>query len=127
MSEPTEEEQPIEQAQVVEHSTREELAAWVEGLLSQVESVDLSANMHWCSQWWAHTEAVERFSALHAQWLVARDENTMSAWWVSHFDAHAKVLFSVRGPFGECGTSHTDKGFRRTLACEQPPAEWLSE
>ncbi|MEX5271537.1 DUF4913 domain-containing protein [Kocuria sabuli] len=126
MSEPLEEEQPIEQEQVMDHPTREEFAGWVEGLLAQVESVDLSANMHWCSQWWAHPEAVERLSALHAQWILARQENTMSSWWVNHFDAHATVLFSVRGPFAECGTSHVEKGYRRTLVCEPPSAEWFT-
>ncbi|WP_270260660.1 DUF4913 domain-containing protein [Kocuria marina] len=110
--------------ETVDGPTQEEFVTWVEGLVSRLESVDRSANMHWCRQWWAHTEAVERLSALHTQWLIAKEENSMSAWWVDHFDRHASALFARHGPFGECGTKHVAKGVRRTLSIEQPPADW---
>ena len=115
----------------VEHGTdtangpsQEEFVAWVEEFVARLESVDRSANRHWCPQWWAHTEAVDRLAALHTQWLVAMEEHSMSSWWVDHFDRHATVLFSPQGPFGECGTAHVAKGVRRTLTAERPPAEW---
>ena len=56
--------------ETVDGPTQEEFVTWVEGLVSQLESVDRSANMHWCSQWWAHTEAVDRLTA-----------STPSGWW----------------------------------------------
>ena len=108
----------------VEEPTQEEFVTWVEGMVSRLESVDRSANMHWCPQWWAHTEAVDRFKSLYEEWLACQAGGGMSAWWTNHFDRHAAVLFTKRGPFGECGTSHVEKSFRRTLACEQPPTDW---
>lgn len=104
--------------------TQEEFVTWVEAIAAQLESVDRSANMYWCSQWWAHPEAVDRLVALHAQWLIAAQENIMSSWWVDHFDRHAVVLFAKHGPFGECAVAHVEKGARRTITCEQPPPEW---
>ncbi|GGG59835.1 hypothetical protein GCM10011374_23320 [Kocuria dechangensis] len=110
--------------ETVEGPTQEEFVAWVQEFLSRLESVDRSSNRHWCPQWWAHTEAVDRLATLHAQWLVAMEENSMSSWWVDHFDRHAAVLFSPHGPFGDCGTAHVAKGARRTLTTQRPPAEW---
>ncbi len=110
--------------ETVERPTQREFVTWVEEFVSRLESVDRSSNRHWCPQWWAHTEAVDRLSALHTQWLMASEENSLSSWWVDHFDRHASILFSPHGPFGGCGTKHVEKGIRRTLATEQPPAEW---
>ena len=105
--------------------TPDELVDWVEGLVSLLESVDKSSNQFWCSQWWNHSEAVERFKALYEHWLDAQASGGMSSWWVDHFDRHAAVLFAKRGPFGECGTSHSEKTTRRILAAERPPADWV--
>lgn len=104
--------------------TPEDLVDWVEGLASILESVDKAQNQFWCSQWWNHPEAVERLRALYEHWLDAQSSGGMSSWWVDHFDRHAIVLFSKRGPFGECGTKHVERTVRRTLATEQPPAGW---
>ncbi|WP_084442924.1 DUF4913 domain-containing protein [Arthrobacter sp. CAL618] len=104
--------------------TSEELVDWVEGLAAMLESVDRSQNQHWCSQWWNHPEAVDRFRALYEQWLEAQASGGMSSWWIDHFDRHATVLFTKRGPFGECGTTHAEKTARRILATEQPPPDW---
>lgn len=105
--------------------TPEDLIDWVEGLAAVLESVDRAQNQYWCSQWWNHPEAVDRFKGMYDQWLEAQAHGGMSSWWVDHFDRHALVLFAKRGPFGECGsTSHVEKSARRTLATEQPPAGW---
>ncbi|WP_104168910.1 DUF4913 domain-containing protein [Arthrobacter sp. SX1312] len=104
--------------------TPEELVDWVEGLAAMLESVDRSQNQYWCSQWWNHPEAVDRLRGLYEQWLEAQASGGMSSWWIDHFDRHATVLFSKRGPFGECGTTHVDKTARRFLAAEQPPIGW---
>lgn len=104
--------------------TPEELVDWVEGLVALLESVDRSQGMSWCSQWWKHLEAIERFRALFEKWLEAQKEGGMSSWWIDHFDRHATVLFAKRGPFGECGTKHVERTTRRILATEQPPHGW---
>ena len=104
--------------------TPEELVDWVEGLVSILESVDKSTGMAWCSQWWAHPEAVERFRALMEKWLEVQKKGGISSWWTDHFDRHAAVLFAKRGPFGECGTKHAEKGLRRILTTEHPPSDW---
>ncbi|MFC4904180.1 DUF4913 domain-containing protein [Kocuria oceani] len=114
-----------QQTETDELFTPEEFVQWVEQLVSRVESVDMNQAMRWCPQWWAHTEAVDRFKALYQEWLLRQAEGGMSSWWTDHFDRHAAVLFTKRGPFGECGTSHVEKSFRRILACEQPPADWI--
>ena len=113
-----------QQAETGEQFTPEEFVEWVEQLVARVESVDMNQDMRWCPQWWAHTEAVDRFKSLYEEWMVCQAGGGMSAWWTNHFDRHAAVLFTKRGPFGECGTSHVEKSFRRTLACEHPPADW---
>lgn len=110
--------------ETVEGPTQEEFVEWVERLMARVESVDMDQAMRWCPQWWAHTEAVDRFRALYEEWIGCQANGGMSSWWTNHFDRHAAVLFTKRGPFGDCGTSHVEKGFRRTLACEHPPTGW---
>lgn len=102
----------------------DDFIAWVEDTMADLESVDRSANMHWCSQWWAHPEATQRLKALYEEWLDRQTNGGMSSWWVDHFDRHASVLFAKNGPFGECSVSHVERGARRTLECEQPPADW---
>ena len=104
--------------------TPEMLVDWVEHLASLLESVDKSSNQFWCTQWWKHSEAVERLKALHEHFLDAQASGGMSSWWVDHFDRHAAVLFAKRGPFGECGTGHAEKTTRRILATEHPPTDW---
>ncbi|THJ65637.1 DUF4913 domain-containing protein [Arthrobacter echini] len=104
--------------------TPEDLVDWVESLVAILESVDRSQNQYWCFQWWNHPEAVDRLRALYEQWLGAQAEGGMSSWWIDHFDRHATILFAKRGPFGECGTTHTEKTARRILGTEQPPMNW---
>lgn len=113
-----------EQVENAEEFTPEDLVDWVEHLVATLESVDKSVGMSWCPQWWNHPEAVERFRALFEKWAEAQKDGGMSSWWIDHFDRHAVVLFAKRGPFGECGTKHVDKGMRRTLVTEQPPTDW---
>ena len=105
--------------------TPEDFVDWVERLAAILESVDRSQNQYWCSQWWNHAEAVDRFRGLYEQWLEAQAKGGMSSWWVDHFDRHATVLFAKRGLFGGCGTTHKGKTARRVLATVQPPLGWV--
>ena len=104
------------------------LVSWVETLIASVESFDHEGNMHWCPQWWAHPEAVERFRGMHQQYLASapnKDQpyGLLSSWWTDHFDHHAAVLFAKRGPFGECRDGHVDKPRLPTVP---PPADWIA-
>lgn len=112
------------QPEDAEAFTPEELVDWVEHLVAMLESVDRSVGMAWCVQWWNHTEAVERFRALFEKWLEVQKDGGMSSWWTDHFDRHAVILFAKRGPFGECGTKHVEKGARRILVTDRPPSDW---
>lgn len=104
----------------------EDFTAWVLATISAIESVDPDANMHWCTQWWDHPEAVDRLRALHIHQLTAMPTTEdpggfLSSWWVDHWDRHAAVLFSKNGPFGQCRDGHQRK---LALEVEAPPEEW---
>jgi hypothetical protein len=62
--------------------TPEDLVDWVEGLAALLESVDRSQNQYWCSQWWNHSEAVDRLRGLYEQWLEAQANGGMASWWI---------------------------------------------
>ena len=50
--------------------------------------------------WWASTEAMHRIEALWRMWESVRDDPAeLSAWWISHLDAHMNVLLAAGGPF----------------------------
>ncbi|MFR9753946.1 DUF4913 domain-containing protein [Nocardia sp. 004] len=63
--------------------------------------------LSWDSKWWQYPEIVERFAALHAAWehaRVAQSPSAMSTWWVSHLDAHLRVIFdNDTGPMSQAG------------------------
>lgn len=68
-------------------------------MIDDTESVSDTKNERYCCpQWWAHPEAVNRLTALHAAYRQAVADDTMSAWWIQHWDSHARVLFSQHGP-----------------------------
>jgi hypothetical protein len=102
---------------------------WVELMIHDTESVsDTKNERYWCPQWWAHPEAVNRLSALYAAYGQAVTDDTMSAWWVQHWDSHARVLFSHNGPFENCQTRHTfydrSEEYQPRLLTESPPPDW---
>ncbi|SDQ03559.1 DUF4913 domain-containing protein [Arthrobacter crystallopoietes] len=116
-----------------EEPTEEELTQqfvmWVELMIHDAESVpDTNNERYWCPQWWAHPEAVSRLSALHSAYAQAVTDDTLSAWWVQHWDSHTRVLFSQHGPFENCQTRHTfhDRADSYTprLLTEAPPTGW---
>jgi hypothetical protein len=116
-----------------EEPTEEELiqqfVMWVELVIHDTESVsDTKNERYWCPQWWAHPEAVSRLTALRAAYGQAVVDDTMSAWWVQHWDSHARILFSQHGPFENCQTRHTfydrSKEYKPRLLTESPPPDW---
>lgn len=89
-----------------------EVVAWVEKLTRYLESQERDDSM-WCPQWQEHPEAVWRFTALHRELEISFQDDTMSSWWVNHFDRHAPFLFGRTGIFQTCETSHDpDRTFR---------------
>lgn len=89
-----------------------EVVAWVEKLTSYLESPEREDSM-WCPRWQEHPEAVWRLTALHREFEIAFQDDTMSSWWVNHFDRHAPFLFGRTGIFQACETAHDpDRPFR---------------
>lgn len=68
--------------------------------------------------------------ALHEAYKQAVQENTLSAWWVQHWDPHTRVLFSGQGPpFKDCQRRHAflDRAndyTPRLATVAPPPAGW---
>ena len=116
-----------------EEPTEEELiqqfVMWVELMIHDTESVsDTKNERYWCPQWWAHPEAVNRLNGLHAAYGQAVVDDTLSAWWIQHWDSHARILFAQHGPFENCQTRHTfydrSEEYKPRLLTESPPPDW---
>ncbi|MEU8132466.1 DUF4913 domain-containing protein [Streptodolium elevatio] len=59
----------------------------------------------WCPEWWRHTEAVVRFTALWRAFesLALEPEEGISTWWIHHADPHLRALMDPDfGPFALC-------------------------
>jgi hypothetical protein len=83
--------------------------AWVEGYLAPHIARRLGGRTTWCRQWFRHTEAVSRITALWLAWEHLRKDGAtgLSHWWVHHADHHLKILMSVDdGPFSSCDPDH---------------------
>lgn len=107
---------------------------WVTLQLSRVEAYGQVARKPapWCPEWWKHPEVVQR---LHVAWnayvkatkLQAEgDGMAKSAWWVQHWDHHARIIFDEQyGPFRACnataGHLADTKGEPLTLTLQPPP------
>lgn len=113
----------------LEEATKEgsAFAAWVHERLHRLESFD-DRTGGWCSQWWDHPEAVDRFHALWLAYTAAESEGELSGWWVNHWDRQFTFLFSKSGVFSQCADGRhknaTDPDHRQ-LENEAPPATWL--
>jgi len=102
---------------------------WVEAFIHDIEAVTDDENTrYWCPQWWNHPEAVTRLRALYEEYVRAEGENTLSGWFVYHWDAHAKTLFSSTGPFELCREGHhffnRQETYTPRLITEAVPAGW---
>lgn len=114
---------------LTEEELTQQFVMWVELMIHDTESVSDTRNeRYWCPQWWAHPEAVNRLNALYAAYGQAVTDNTVSAWWIQHWDSHTRVLFSQHGPFGNCQTRHTfyerSEGYKPRLVTDAVPPGW---
>lgn len=107
----------------------QEFVDWVEAFIHDVEAVTDDENTrYWCPQWWQHPEAVTRLRALHQEYITAENDNTLSGWFVYHWDAHSKTLFSNTGPFELCRDGHRffnrQEKYTPRLVTEAVPEGW---
>ncbi|MCC3318438.1 DUF4913 domain-containing protein [Nocardia africana] len=79
-----------------------------------------------CPEWFRHRMVALRMHALWREWEKANREDTMSSWWVYHFDAHARALFDAeRGPMHNCTPEkHRTPG---RVNPNQAPAGWFDQ
>jgi hypothetical protein len=85
------------------------LHAWAaEHIAPRVRDTTISSGTdgnRWCSRWWEHWEAVERFTALyysHRELSTSDQPQWLSLYLRDHLDHHLWTLTSPRGPFGGC-------------------------
>jgi hypothetical protein len=99
------------------------LLEWMEGWFLPVAWRYDHRHRHWCVEWWRHRYAIERLRALWVSWeTMYADPESISAWWVYHFDAHWAALTSEAGPFRDCSKEHTDSA--HPLPHTDPPDGW---
>ena len=56
-----------------------------------------------CLEWYRHRMVALRIHALWREWEKANREDTMSSWWIYHYDAHIRAIFDgERGPMYAC-------------------------
>jgi Domain of unknown function (DUF4913) len=60
-------------------------------------------SLNWCPKWYLHAEAISRLTVLWDEFERARNNQSMSDWWLHHLDPHLAVLMSKdNGPFMAC-------------------------
>lgn len=106
---------------------------WVQLQFGRVEAYGQPVRKQapWCPEWWKHPEVVQR---LHVAWrayvkaskLQAEGDGlAKSAWWVQHWDHHARIIFDEQhGPFRACNSAGhlaDNKGEPLTIAPATPP------
>jgi hypothetical protein len=94
-----------EQASAPPEPVFPDAVAWVEDwFLPTFRRKAGGTDSRWCSQWWAHAEALTRFEALWRSWEVLRlDAGTGLATWLrDYLDPQLAHLMSADGPFAQC-------------------------
>jgi len=92
---------------------RKAFLQWVSEQIGSVEAYQqpIGQKPAWCPEWWKHPEVVQR---LYVAWKayqqaverMSEDKGAKSAWWVQHWDHHARVLFDKQqGPFRACNAA----------------------
>ncbi|WP_410872196.1 DUF4913 domain-containing protein [Nocardia sp. A7] len=92
--------------------------------LSQVyrrQVTDISDTV-WCPEWWHHSEAVIRLSALWQAWEHHRLQGGtgISVWFLDHADPHMTKLFDPKGPFKYCSVRNGHKAMLEPLPFKEP-------
>lgn len=110
----------------VELPDLEQVAAWVQThiapMVRKTTTTGEGGGIRWCRQWWHHSEAVDRFTALYLAWqeLSAEDSSTwLSVFLRDHLDPHMATLTSPFGPFYACHPRR-HSGAIEALETDQP-------
>lgn len=82
---------------------------FVEFQVAQVITRTINKEFCWCSEWWKHAEALQRFEHLWHSWEEARvsEEISMLDWW-REFDYHFQMLTAANGTFRFCERGRHD-------------------
>ncbi|MDQ0540781.1 hypothetical protein QF011_003359 [Curtobacterium flaccumfaciens] len=108
---------------------------WVQLQFSRVEAYGQPVRKQapWCPEWWKHPEVVQRLYVSWRGYLKAAklqaegDGLAKSAWWVQHWDHHARIIFDEQyGPFRACNSAGhlvDNKGERLTVRVQAPPED----
>jgi hypothetical protein len=77
---------------------------WVDSYFRPMFIRPLGGEFRWCPQWWRHSEAVTRLTALWRAWEVFRLEPAtgIADWLRDHLDHQLPILLGPRGPFFQC-------------------------
>ena len=89
----------------------ESVEDWIDSYFLPMFRLPLGGQYRWCAQWWAHTEAVSRLTALWRAWEAMRLEPAtgISDWYSAHFGHHLPILTGPDGPFCQCdGSDHQE-------------------
>lgn len=106
-----------------------DVGQFVENYVAVVFNRPLTPQMHWCMQWWAHPEAVEKFTALWQTWEHYRIHE--GPCWLTKYSVYywypiMREITGDGGPFQGCSPT---KGHAPTtdypdaLPCIKAPAE----
>ena len=81
-----------------------DVQSWVEQVYVVTFIRPDTQQLRWCASWWAHSEAIIRFTALWQTWEMARlvPGTGMADWLRTNLDSLAPVLHSAAGPFASC-------------------------
>jgi Domain of unknown function (DUF4913) len=85
----------------------------------------LGGEYRWCHQWWQHSEAISRLTALWHSWEVLRLQpgTGIANWYRDHLDHQLPILMGARGPFCQCSeTAHREP--REAAAAPAPEGWW---
>ena len=105
-----------------------DVETWVEHVYAVVFVRKISQNRRWCSQWWAHAEAIVRLTALWRTWEAARaseEDSALADWLRTYFDALNPVLLADDGPFASCTVDRHSE--QRPLPLTEPPAGFWAD
>ncbi|KAA2261521.1 DUF4913 domain-containing protein [Solihabitans fulvus] len=93
------------------------LVPWVEAMIAsrvrKVSTTGEGGGIRWCSRWFDHPDAVERFWAIYLAWTEAvtaapKSPTWLSVWLRDHLDPHLAVVTDPAGPFFACTTYQHD-------------------
>jgi Domain of unknown function (DUF4913) len=98
---------------------------WVTGQFLPIYRRPLGGEYRWCAQWWRHTEAIMRLTALWHSWEAMRLQpgTGIATWLRDHLDHELPILLGRAGPFATCSEDeHIEP--RQAIAAAAPPQWW---